>query len=72
MIRYIKEDTMFTLSTGERFMMRKGDRVAMYPPAIHKDPEIFENPLASTGFTVSINIYNMQACINTDSAQSWL
>src|SRR6218665_3793903 len=48
MIRYIKEDTMLALSTGKRFLMRKGDRVAMYPPAIHKDPEIFENPLVSS------------------------
>ena len=47
MVRYIQEDTQFTGSDGRQHLMRKGDRVAMYPPAIHKDPEIFENPLVS-------------------------
>jgi cytochrome P450 len=47
MVRYIQEDTKFTDSQGQEHLMRKGDRVAMYPPAIHKDPEIFEEPLVS-------------------------
>jgi len=45
MVRYIKEDTQFTMPDGDTHLMRKGDRVAIYPPAIHKDAEIFEDPL---------------------------
>ncbi|XP_060587133.1 cytochrome P450 7A1-like [Ruditapes philippinarum] len=45
MVRAITKDTSFEMENGEKFNLRAGDRVAMYPPAIHKDPEIFENPL---------------------------
>ncbi len=45
MVRYITEDTWFTTTgSNEKFLMREGDRVAIYPPAIHKDPEIYEEP----------------------------
>jgi len=44
MIRYVTKDTHFRTSDGKVHLMRKDDRVAIYPPAIHKDPEIFENP----------------------------
>jgi cytochrome P450 len=47
MVRAITKDTSFEMENGEKFNLRAGDRVAMYPPAIHKDPEIFENPLVS-------------------------
>lgn len=47
MVRYVNEDTMFKTSDGKEHLIRQGDRVAMYPPAIHKDPEIFEDPLVS-------------------------
>ena len=53
MVRYIQEDTTFTSSDGKTHVMRTGDRVAMYPPAIHKDPEIYENPLV--GFLCQIH-----------------
>ena len=53
MIRYVQEDTQFTSTDGSTHLIRKGDRVAMYPPAIHKDPEIFENPdVSSIDFSV--------------------
>lgn len=45
MVRYITKETAFQMENGQVFNLREGDRVAMYPPAIHKDPEIFENPL---------------------------
>ena len=45
MIRYVNEDTHFQTSDGKVHLMRKNDRVAIYPPAIHKDPEIFKDPL---------------------------
>ena len=44
MVRYVTEDTWFTTSNGESFLLRRGDRAAIYPPTIHKDPEIFPNP----------------------------
>lgn len=47
MVRYVQKDTMFKTPDGEEFLIRAGDRLAMYPPAIHKDPEIFEDPLVS-------------------------
>lgn len=45
MVRGVTEDTQFTTSSGQQFLIRAGDRVAIYPPAHHKDPEIFEDPL---------------------------
>ena len=45
MVRYINEDTHFKTSDGQDYLMRQGDRVAIYPPALHKDPEVFEDPL---------------------------
>ena len=47
MIRYIKEDTWFNSANGKQFLLRAGDRVTMYPPAYHKDPEVFEDPHVS-------------------------
>ncbi|ESO88838.1 hypothetical protein LOTGIDRAFT_234414 [Lottia gigantea] len=44
MVRYITQDVEFEMDNGDKALMREGDRVAMYPPAIHKDPEIFEDP----------------------------
>ncbi|XP_050413302.1 cytochrome P450 7A1 [Patella vulgata] len=44
MVRYISKDTEFEMDNGQKVSVREGDRVAMYPPAIHKDPEIFEDP----------------------------
>lgn len=46
-VRHVVDDAQFTTSDGQSFLLRKGDRVALYPPATHKDPEIFENPLVS-------------------------
>ena len=47
MVRYVTADTKLTVDNGNEYLIRKGDRIAMYPPAIHKDPEIFEDPLVS-------------------------
>ena len=48
MVRYVQEDTWFDDSDGKKHLIRKGDRVAMYPPVFHKDPEVFEDPLVSS------------------------
>ncbi|GFS25638.1 cholesterol 7-alpha-monooxygenase [Elysia marginata] len=44
MIRKVLEDTVFTTDSGINYNIRKGDRVAIYPPAFHYDPEIYEQP----------------------------
>ncbi|XP_067932244.1 cytochrome P450 7A1-like [Watersipora subatra] len=45
MVRHNQKDVNFTVTaTDETFRIRGGDKVMMYPPAIHKDPEIFERP----------------------------
>ena len=60
MVRYINEDTQFEDSNGNTHLMRQGDRVAIYPPAIHKDPEIFEKP------TVRVVGYNNVNVLSTE------
>ncbi|XP_041348308.1 cytochrome P450 7A1-like [Gigantopelta aegis] len=44
MVREIVEDTDFTLDNGKTYRCRQGDKAAIYPPCIHMDPEIFEDP----------------------------
>lgn len=51
MIRHNQQDVNFTVaSTNETYKIRAGDKVMMYPPAIHKDPEIFEEPEVSIAY----------------------
>lgn len=52
MVRAITKDTTFTTEDGTKYNLREGDRVAMYPPAIHKDPEIFEEPMVCIIFVI--------------------
>ena len=40
MIRKVTADVEF-----EGWRLREGDMVAMYPPALHHDPEVFHDPL---------------------------
>lgn len=50
MVRHNQNDVNFTVTaTNETYRIRGGDKVMMYPPAIHKDPEIYENPEVSRG-----------------------
>ena len=56
MVRAITRDTEFEMDNGQKYNLRAGDRVAMYPPALHKDPEIFENPLVSSTMITQIAI----------------
>ena len=44
MVRGVAEDTQFSLRDGSSYLLRKGDKVAFYPPALHLDPEVFEDP----------------------------
>jgi len=44
MVRHVTRDTWFMTSDGQSHLIRQGDRVAIYPPSIHKDPEIFHKP----------------------------
>lgn len=57
MVRAITKDTTFTTEDGTKYNLREGDRVAMYPPAIHKDPEIFEEPMVRIIFIIWTLIY---------------
>lgn len=43
-IRVVQEDFLLELEDGQSVSLRKGDFVALYPPALHKDPEVFEDP----------------------------
>lgn len=48
MVRHNQQDTEFTaVSSGKKYRIRAGDKVMMYPSALHKDPEIYENPEVS-------------------------
>ncbi|ESN98667.1 hypothetical protein HELRODRAFT_188864 [Helobdella robusta] len=44
MVRYVVQDTDFKSCDGKTYSIRAGDKVAIYPPAIHKDPELFDDP----------------------------
>jgi len=54
-VRYVTQDTNFESGRGQKFLIREGDRIAIYPPALHKDPEIFEDPLVSVQVTVVLS-----------------
>ncbi|KAM5157049.1 cytochrome P450 7B1 [Mantella aurantiaca] len=43
-IRVVLEDFQMELEDDQTVSLRKGDFVALYPPALHRDPEIFEDP----------------------------
>jgi len=68
MVRHVTDDTWFVTSDSQRHLIRQGDRVAIYPPAIHKDPEIFHRPTvwASEHSAASLLIYSGSA------SDSWL
>ncbi|KAM6214533.1 cytochrome P450 7B1 [Rhynchocyon petersi] len=42
-LRYVEEDFVLPVKSGECHL-RKGDIVAIFPPVLHKDPEIFDAP----------------------------
>ncbi|CAG5125176.1 unnamed protein product [Candidula unifasciata] len=44
MVRVCTADTRFSTADGRTFNIRKGDKVAMYPPVFHHDPEVFQDP----------------------------
>ncbi|XP_060099685.1 cytochrome P450 7B1 [Heteronotia binoei] len=43
-IRIIKEDFVFKLEGNQEVSLRKEDWVAIYPPILHMDPEVYEDP----------------------------
>uniref|UniRef100_A0A8C5Q1W8 25/26-hydroxycholesterol 7alpha-hydroxylase n=1 Tax=Leptobrachium leishanense TaxID=445787 RepID=A0A8C5Q1W8_9ANUR len=45
-IRVVQEDFALELEGDQAYNLRKGDIVAIYPPTLHKDPEVYEDPEA--------------------------
>lgn len=43
-VRIAKEDFLLHLDNQEAYRIRKDDVIAMYPPMLHFDPEIYEDP----------------------------
>lgn len=43
-IRIVKEDFIFKLEGNQEVSLRKEDWVAIYPPILHMDPEVYEDP----------------------------
>lgn len=43
-VRVAKEDFLLHLDNQEAYRIRKDDVIALYPPMVHYDPEIFEDP----------------------------
>ena len=43
-VRGVTHDTIFTTDKGEKFQLNQGDTVFFYPPAHHRDPDVFEEP----------------------------
>lgn len=43
-VRIAKEDFMLHLDNQEAYCIRKDDVIALYPPMLHYDPEIYEDP----------------------------
>lgn len=46
-IRVAKADFLLHLDNKESYHIRKDDVIALYPPLLHFDPEIYEDPLVS-------------------------
>lgn len=44
-VRMAKSDFLLHLDNNESYHIRKDDVIALYPPMIHFDPEIYEDPL---------------------------
>lgn len=43
-VRIAKEDFLLHLDNQEAYRIRKDDVIALYPPMLHFDPEIYEDP----------------------------
>lgn len=43
-IRIAKEGFLLHLDNQEAYQIRKDDVIALYPPLLHYDPEIFQDP----------------------------
>ncbi|XP_077208410.1 cytochrome P450 7B1 [Paroedura picta] len=43
-IRIVKEEFIFKLEGNQEVSLRKDDWVAIYPPILHMDPEVYEDP----------------------------
>ena len=46
-VRVAKDNFLLHLDNQEAYHIRKDDVIALYPPMLHFDPEIFEDPYVS-------------------------
>jgi cholesterol 7alpha-monooxygenase len=44
MMREVTEDLALTMDSGNTYNFRKGDKVGIFPPIVHFDPEIYPDP----------------------------
>lgn len=43
-MRLVKEDCIIKLEENQEVSLRKGDWIAIFPPILHMDPEVYEDP----------------------------
>lgn len=43
-IRLVKEDFVLKLEENQEVSLRKDDWIAIFPPILHMDPEVYEDP----------------------------
>lgn len=52
-VRVAKEDFLLHLDNQEAYQIRKDDVIALYPPLLHYDPEIYEDPYVRAGWVIN-------------------
>lgn len=52
-VRVAKEDFLLHLDNQEAYHIRKDDVIALYPPLLHYDPEIYEDPYVRAGWVIN-------------------
>lgn len=57
-VRIAKEDFMLHLDNQEAYCIRKDDVIALYPPMLHYDPEIYEDPYVRPLYSYNYELEN--------------
>lgn len=56
-VRVAKEDFLLHLDNQEAYHIRKDDVIALYPPMLHYDSEIFQDPYVRESFVLFSPIF---------------